>query len=110
MADIRSGRAFPTLETAYQRAIGDANERKVLLHLFAEQNQDETLLNDDIGRIFLSRVRTEARDLNVNYVDQLLPRLLDKSFGPALLRVGEKQGVYEFANPILRLYVRMRNL
>ena len=110
LADIRSGRAFPTLETAYQRAIGGADERKVLLHLFAEQNQDETLLNDDIGRIFLSRVRNEARDLNVNYVDQLLPRLLDKNFGPALLRVGEKQGVYEFANPILRLYVRMRNL
>ena len=45
----------------------------------------------------------EAADLKIDYVDQLIPRLLDKSYGPVLFRHTERQGTYEFVNPVLRL-------
>ena len=58
----------------------------------------------------MKRLRQDAKDLGIDYVDQLLPRLLDKKFGPVLFRLPERQGVYEFVNPVFRLYVRLRNL
>lgn len=107
--DIKSGRAFPTLEKQYQRAIGDSPGRQILLHLLAEQDTDTTFYGEELGRVVLKDIRTDAKDLEVDYVDQLIPRLIDKNFGPVLRRTGEKQGVYEFVNPVFRVYVQLRN-
>lgn len=108
MDDIRRGIAFPTLESAYQRAVGNSPNRQTLLHLLAEQPEENTLFHEDAGRIFLKNVRKDAEDFDVDYLDQNLPRLLDKNFGPALRRIQEGQGVYEFINPVFRLYVTLR--
>lgn len=108
MDDIANGRSFPTLERAYQRAIGASQDRQLLLHLLADQPEEETLFDEDVGRVFLKKVRKEAEDLDISYIDQLVPRLLDGNFGPAMVRVPEKPGVYEFVNPVFRLYVRLR--
>ncbi len=110
LQEIKNGDAFPTLETAYQRAIGDSEDRRVLLHLLAEQPEQNTLFNDEVGRVVLKNIRADARDLELNYIDQLLPRLIDKRYGPVLVRVEEKPGLYEFTNPIFRIYVKLRKL
>jgi Cdc6-like AAA superfamily ATPase len=107
--DIKNGRSFPTLERAYQRAIGNSPDRQILLHLLAEQVDEETEFDEDFGRVFLKKVRKDAEDMDIQYVDQVLPRLLDISFGPVLTRGSEKPGIYEFVNPVFRLYVRLRN-
>jgi hypothetical protein len=108
--DVKNGRTFPTLERSYQRAIGSSPDRQILLHLLAEQPEDVTMFDEDVGRVFLKNVRREAEGFNVQYVDQLLPRLLDAKFGPTLVRIPEKPGIYEFVNPVFRLYVRLRQL
>lgn len=108
--EIRTGAAFPTLERSYQRAIGDSEGRQLLLHLLAEQPEDKTLFNDDLGKVVLKKIRGDAQDLGVDYVDQLMPRLVDRKFGPALVRVDDRQGVYEFVNPVFRVYVRLRRI
>jgi len=107
--DIKSGSAFPTLESSYLRAIGSSPDRQSLLHILADQPEERTLFNEDVGRIFLKSARKDATDLNIDFIDQLLPRLLDKNFGPVLRSVPEGRGIYEFINPVLRLYVRLRN-
>ncbi len=106
--DIKNGIAFPTLESAYQRAIGQTDNRQMLLHLLAESPEEQTLFHEDVGRIFLKTVRKDAEDFDVDYLDQNLPRLLDQKFGPVLRRIEEGQGVYEFVNPVFRLYVNLR--
>jgi Cdc6-like AAA superfamily ATPase len=108
--DVRHGRAFPTLENAYQRAIGNSKDRQLLLHLLAEQKEDHTLYDENVGRIVLKEARKDAEQLDVQYVDQLIPRLVDEKYGPCLKRVAERQGIYEFVNPVLRLYVNLRQL
>ncbi len=108
--DIRSGTAFPTLERAYQRAIGNSESRQLLLTLLAEQRTDIANYNDEIQRVVLRDVRALAEDFRIDYVDQLLPRLVDKAYGPVLVRSGDRQGEYEFVNPILRIYVRLRRI
>lgn len=110
LEDIKSGVAFPTLESSYQRAIGNAENRQMLLHLLAEQPEETTLFHEDVGRIFLKNVRKDAEEFDVDYLDQNLPRLLDKKFGPVLRRIPEGQGIYEFINPVFRLYVNLRNI
>ena len=109
MNDIKTGRAFPTLESAYQGAIGKSADREMLLHLLAEQTDEKALFNAEVGRIVLKKTRRNAENLNIQYVDQLLPRLLDPTYGPVLKRIAEMQGVYEFVNPVLRLYTRLRD-
>ena len=109
MQDIKDGHAFPTLESTYQRAIGRSADREMLLHLLAEQAEENTIFNTELGRILLKNTRREAEDFNIQYVDQLLPRLIDPTYGPALKRIPDLQGVYEFVNPVLRLYTRLRN-
>jgi hypothetical protein len=106
--DVKSGRAFPTLEQAYQRAIGDSTGRQILLHLLADQPDEIALYNDDVGKVVLKKARKDAEDLDVPYVDQLIPRLVDAKYGPVLRRSGDRQGLYEFVNPVLRLYVNLR--
>ena len=109
LRDIKSGRAFPTLESAYQLAIGASPQRQMLLHLLAEQSDDQLAFTDEGGKVMLKNVRRDAQDLDVQYVDQLLPRLVDRNYGPVLTRIPEGQGVYEFVNPVLRLYIRQRS-
>lgn len=108
MSDIRSGRAFPTLENQYQKAIGKSPDREILLHLLADQPEENALFDAEVGRVKLKEARRDAEDLNIQYVDQLLPRLVDSAYGPVLNRMPEHQGVYEFVNPVLRLYIRLR--
>ena len=109
LEDVKSGRAFPTLEAAYQRAIGNSKDREVLLHLLADQPEENAMFNEEVGRVALKNARGDAEDLNVQYVDQLVPRLVDPRYGPVLRRTSERQGVYEFVNPVLRLYIKLRN-
>ncbi|WP_417792183.1 hypothetical protein [Stutzerimonas xanthomarina] len=108
--DIKSGIAFPTLESAYQRAVGKSEARQMLLHLLAEQPEEKTLFHEDVGRIFLKNVRKDAEEFDVNYLDQNLPRLLDKNYGGVIRRIPEGQGIYEFTNPVFRLYVNLRSI
>ena len=108
LEDVKSGRAFPTLESAYQRAIGNSPDRELLLHLLADQPESNTMFNEEVGKVVLKAGRKDAQDLDVQYVDQLLPRLVDPKDGPVLRRVPERQGVYEFENPVSRLYVTLR--
>ncbi|MDE2010109.1 MAG: hypothetical protein KGJ09_08540, partial [Candidatus Omnitrophica bacterium] len=103
--DIAKGIAFPTLESEYQLAIGESPDRELLLCLLAEQKQDN---REDFSRILLKTTRKEAEDFNIKFIDQLIPRLLDRNFGPILRRVPEQTGVYEFVNPVFRLYVKLR--
>lgn len=108
--DLRAGKAFPTLESAYQRAIGDSEGRQLLLHLLAEQTTEQSLFTDEIGRVVLKKSRQVAEELDIQFVDQLIPRLVEKKYGPILERVPERQGVYEFVNPVLRQYIRLRKI
>lgn len=108
--DLRTGKAFPTLEAAYQRAIGGSEGRQVLLHLLAEQPTEQSLFSDEVGRVLLKQTRQVAEEMDIQFIDQLIPRLVDKKFGPVLERVAERQGVYEFVNPVLRQYIRLRSL
>ena len=110
LEDIKSGRAFPTLESAYQRAIGNSPERELILHLLAGQPEENALFNAESGRILLKETRKDAEDLNIQWIDQLVPRLVDPTYGPVLRRVPERQGIYEFVNPVLRLYVTLRTV
>jgi hypothetical protein len=106
---LRAGRGFPTLEAAYQTAIGNSPQRQILLHLLAEQESD-TLSPDEIGRVALKDSRQVAQELDVEFIDQLIPILVDKKFGPVLERVSERQGIYEFVDPVFRQYARLRDL
>ena len=108
LSDIQSGRAFPTLEASYQRAIGNSPDRELLLHLLAGQSEDNAMFNSETGRVVLRETRRDADDLEIQYIDQLVPRLVDEAYGPVLKRIPERQGIYEFVNPVLRLYIRLR--
>lgn len=110
LEDLKTGKAFPTLESAYQRAIGDSEGRQLLLHLLAEQPTEQSLFTDEIGRVVLKKSRQVAEELDIQFIDQLIPRLVEKKYGPVLERVAERQGVYEFVNPVLRQYIRLRRI
>lgn len=107
---LKSGEAFPALEGAYQRAIGNSKDRQLLLHLLAEQPSEQSMFSDEIGRIVLKQSRQVAEELNIQFIDQLMPRLVEERYGPVLERVPERQGTYEFVNPVLRQYIRLRTL
>jgi len=108
---IKRGEAFPTLEATYQKAIGSSVDRQTLLHLLAEEDENtrETLFGESDGRVFLRKIRGAAEDFEVKYIDQILPRLIDKKYGPVLMKTRDGQGIYEFTNPVFRLYCRLRN-
>ena len=107
VAGLKSGKAFPALEGAYQRAIGGSEGRQLLLHLLAEQSTDASF-TDEIGRVVLKNSRSVAEELGVQFVDQVMPRLVEARYGPVLERI--EQGVYEFVNPVLRQYIRLRGM
>lgn len=106
--DIRSGSALPTLESAYLRAVGQSEPRRLLLTLLAEQTTDSSRYNDDVQRVALRDIRGVTQEFEIEHVDQLVPRLIDKKFGPALIRDPDIYGAYEWVNPVLRAYVRLR--
>jgi Cdc6-like AAA superfamily ATPase len=106
---IRSGQSFPNLEQQYQLAVGRSAERALLLVLLAEQSSEATLYSDELGRIVLQRTRATAQGLGIEYIDQLMPRLVEERYGPALVK-GEDRGIYEFADPVFRAYVKLRRL
>lgn len=108
--DIRQGQTFPTLESQYQRAIGDSDGRRQLLYILSSQEEGNALFTEELGKITLKAVRKDAENLSIEYIDQLLPRLLDKKFGPVLVKSEERQGIYEFVNPIFRVYCQLREL
>lgn len=108
--EIRSGTAFPTLETQYQRAVGSSEHRQILLHLLADQPEDNAQFNDEVGKVVLKSVRSDAQELGVDYMDQLIPRLVDQNYGPVLIRLEDRPGVYEFTNPVFRVYVKLRKM
>ncbi len=110
LEDLRAGKAFPTLESAYQRAIGESEGRQLLLHLLAEQPTEQSLFTDEIGRVVLKKSRQVAEELDIQFIDQLIPRLVEKKYGPVLERVLERQGTYEFVNPVLRQYIKLRRI
>lgn len=103
--EIAEGKAFPHLERKYQRAVGDSSGRALLLTLLAEENIS---IDDVEGGISLKAIRSTAQDLDIEYMDQLVPRLIDKKYGPALVRKEDQRGTYEFLDPVLRAYVRLR--
>ncbi|MDA9549584.1 hypothetical protein ACM43_35050 [Bradyrhizobium sp. CCBAU 45321] len=109
LGKIREGKSFPNLEEQYQLAIGRGKERAMLLTLLAEQQGEATLYNDEVGRVVLQRTRTTAQGLGIEYIDQLMPRLVEERYGPALIK-GEQRGHYEFSDPVFRAYVKLRKL
>jgi Cdc6-like AAA superfamily ATPase len=107
---IRMGSSFPNLESQYQLAIGQSNERAMLLALLAEQQSEMTLYNESIGQVVLQRTRATAQGLGIEYIDQLMPRLVEERYGPVLVKSPEQRGIYEFADPVFRAYVKLRRL
>jgi len=109
LSKIAEGEAFPNLESTYLRAIGNSKDRQVLLHLLADIEDDNVNVhNEQFERVLLKDVRREADDLQVKYIDQQLPRLEDKRFGSVIARVPDTNGIYEFTDPVFRLYVKLR--
>jgi hypothetical protein len=107
---IRDGRAFPHLEDQYQQAVGRSDQRAMLMALLAEQKTDMTEYHEQIGRVVLQRTRSTAQGLGIEYIDQLVPRLVEERYGPVLNKTSEQKGVYEFADPVFRAYVKLRRL
>lgn len=109
LKDIQLGRAFPVLESDYRRAIGNSEQRQLVLLLLAEQPEDKASLHEESGRVSLKMIRKDAQDMYIHQVDQLLQRLLDEQYGPVLRRAPDSPGVYTFVDPVFRLYVRLRH-
>lgn len=109
-ADIGSGKAFPTLESDYNRAVGHSEDRAWLLALLAEQSESESIFDVSGNNVRLREVRGIAKDLDVSHIDQNLPRLLEAQYGPVLVKDPNRQGVYEFLDPVFRAYVKLRRI
>lgn len=100
---IREGKAFPNIERKYQLARGESEDRATILTLLAEE---KLAIDEDDAGISLRNIRATAQELNIEYMDQLVPRLLDPKFGPVLVK--KARGTYEFVDPVLRAYVMLR--
>ena len=107
---IASGQAFPSLEDVYQRAIGQSDDRAILLAFLAEQRDERAEYNFKLGQVFLSRTRSSAQDLGVEYMDQLLPRLIEEKYGPILVRVSDSAVLTSLQIPVFRAYVKLRRI
>lgn len=108
--EVKQGLAFPPLESKYQKAIGSSDQRRTLLHLLAEQPEEDAGITDESGRVRLKETRGVAQEFQITNIGQLIPRLLDRNYGPVLEKVVDRAGVYEFVDPVFRLYVRLRSL
>ena len=105
-SDIASGTAFPTLERQYKRAIGQSEDRKNLLYILA--NQEDDRVDTEVGKLVLKKARREAEDYDIKHIDQQLPRLIDPNYGPVLRKIPDMTGYYEFISPIFRIYCQLR--
>jgi hypothetical protein len=92
------------------RQRGDSIGRKTLLFLLASQPEGDAIFTQEMGKIRLKDVRKDAAEWSVDHIDQLLPRLIDKRYGPVLVKSEERQGLYEFVNPIFRVYCQLKEL
>jgi Cdc6-like AAA superfamily ATPase len=110
MERIRIGKSFPNLEEQYQLAIGKSKERAMLLVLLAEQKSESAHYDEELSRVVLQKTRAAAQGLEIEYIDQLMPRLVEERYGPALVKGSEQRGIYEFADPVFRAYVKLRRL
>ena len=81
-----------------------------MLTLLAEQKDNVARFNDDVKRVVIREVRTLAEQLEIQHVDQLIPRLVDKNYGPVLIRDQDVAGAYEFNDPVFRAYVKLRRV
>jgi Cdc6-like AAA superfamily ATPase len=108
--DIRTGKAFPKLESDYKRAIGHSEDRAWLLALLAEQHENESIFDASGNNVLLKDIRGIAKELDVDHIDQNLPRLLERQSGPVLIKDPERPGVYEFVDPVFRSYVKLRGI
>lgn len=108
--EIASGKAFPTLERQYLRAVGQSDDRKNLLYILANQEEDKTMFDTEVGKLVLKKARRDAESLEIKHIDQQLPRLIDPRYGPALRKVPDMKGYYEFVNPVFRVYCQLREL
>lgn len=106
--NIANGKAFPTLERQYLRAVGHSEDRKYLLYILATQKEDKTMFDTEVGKLVLKKARKDAEFFEVKNIDQLLPRLIDPKFGPVLRKIPDMKGYYEFTNPIFRIYCQLR--
>lgn len=106
--NIANGKAFPTLERQYVKAIGQSEDRKNLLYILANQEEDRTMFDTEVGKLVLKKARKDAEDFDVKHIDQQLPRLLDNRYGPVLRKVPDMSGYYEFINPVFRIYCQLR--
>jgi len=106
--DIKTGKAFPTLERQYLRAVGQSEDRKNLLYILANQEENQTMFDTETGNLVLKKARKDAEDFDVKHIDQQLPRLLDAKYGPVLRKVPDLKGHYEFINPVFRVYCQLR--
>lgn len=110
MDKIRTGKSFPNLEEQYQLAIGQSKERAMLLVLLAEQKSESAHYDEELGRVVLQKTRATAQGLGIEYIDQLIPRLVEERYGPVLVKGSERRGIYEFVDPVFRAYVKLRKL
>jgi hypothetical protein len=109
--DIANGKAFPNLESQYQLAIGNNEGRAMILALLAEQNLGVSRYDATIEQVVLKSSRYTAQELQIEHIDQLIPRLVEDKYGPVLLKTSaEKRGVYEFIDPVFRSYVKLRRI
>lgn len=104
---IASGEAIPTLEQRYKVAVHTSDQRKILLSLLADFALDKDVSGTDLRAVTLVEVRKDAKDLDVDNIDQVVPRLLDARYGPVLKKISN--GTYVFVDPVFCLYVRLRN-
>jgi hypothetical protein len=89
MERIRIGKSFPNLEEQYQLAIGKSKERAMLLVLLAEQKSESAHYDEELSRVVLQKTRAAAQGLEIEYIDQLMPRLVEERYGPALVKGSE---------------------
>jgi hypothetical protein len=82
----------------------------MLLVLLAEQKGESAHYDEELGKVILQKTRAAAQGLGIEYIDQLMPRLVEERYGPALVKSSEQRGVYEFVDPVFRAYVQLRRL
>ncbi len=75
----------------------------MLLVLLAEQKSDAAHYDEELSRVVLQKTRSAAQGLGIDYIDQLMPRLVEERYGPALVKGSEQRGIYEFADRIMKM-------
>ena len=76
----------------------------------AEQHENESIFDASGNNVLLKDIRGIAKELDVDHIDQNLPRLLERQSGPVLIKDPERPGVYEFVDPVFRSYVKLRSI